>query len=232
LSVSVALHRYARRISMSRVSPAVLADQRPPILYLRSFADDSLELRVAPFARPSLLERISSRRKQGFEEIIAEELQRHGPVSAVSEPGQKLPPIGFIRESPTDADWRGHVRQRMKQSGVIVVTVGRSRGLEWEMQELIHSGSWRKAVFVVPPAPGKDLLERWAKLASLLQNSGLRGIGLPPASYWLLAMTFTAEAEGRYYCAEYPNAWSYKAAIVAALADLPGGRPDTESPLD
>jgi hypothetical protein len=217
LGVSVALHRFARRISMSRASLAVLADQRPPILYLRSFADDKLRLRVAPFARPSLLERLSSRRKQGFEEIMAEELQQYGPLTAVGEPGRRLAPIGFAREYLPDVDWQSHVQQRMYQSGAIVVTVGRSRGIEWEMQELIHKGAWRKVVFVFPPVDATDILRRWEKVAPLLHH-----VGLPSDSSCLLAMTFTAEAECRYYCAKYPNAWSYKAAMAAALADLAG----------
>lgn len=220
LGASVALYRFARRISMSRPSPMVLADQRPSILYLRSFADDKLRLRVAPFARPSLLERLSSRRKQGFEEIMAEELRQYGPLVAVGEPGRRLAPIGFVREYLPDADWRRHVQQRMYHSGVIIVTVGRSRGLEWEIQELIHTGAWRKVVFVFPPVDAPDILQRWEKLVPLLYHVGLRGIGLPSDSSCLLAMTFTVEAECRYYCAKYPDAWSYKAAMAAALADL------------
>jgi hypothetical protein len=220
LGVSVALHRFARRISMFWASLAVLGDQRPPILYLRSFADDRLRLRVAPLVRPSLLERLSSRRKQGFEEVMAEELQQYGPLSAVGEPGRKLAPIGFAREHLPDIDWQSGVQQRMYQSGVIVVTVGRSRGLEWEIQELISTGSWRKVIFVFPPVNAMGILERWEALAPLLHRVGLRGVGLPADSSCLLAMTFTADAECRYYCAKYPNAWSYKAAMAVALADL------------
>ncbi|MGH3913359.1 MAG: hypothetical protein ACRDTC_08115, partial [Pseudonocardiaceae bacterium] len=220
LGVSVVLHRFARRISLSRASPVVLGDPRPPILYLRSFADDRLRLRVAPLARPSLLERFSSRRKQGFEEVIAEELQQYGPLSAVGEPSRRLAPIGFAREYLPDVDWQSGVEQRMYQSGAIVVTVGRSRGLEWEIQQLIRTGSWRKVVFVFPPVNAEGILERWKELAPLLHRAGLRGVNLPADSFCLLAMTFTAEAECRYYCAKYPSAWSYKAAMAVALADL------------
>ncbi|MGH3569332.1 MAG: hypothetical protein ACRDRH_25575 [Pseudonocardia sp.] len=229
LGLSVVLYRLARRISTSRPSCAVLADQRPPVLYLRSFADDRLNLRVAPFARPSLLERLSARRKQGFEEIIAEELQQYGPLSAVGEPGRRLAPIGFAREYLTDVDWQSRVQQRMSQSTAIVVTVGRSRGLEWEIQELIRTSSWRKVIFVFPPVGATEILNRWEKLEPLLETSGLRGVGLPVDSSCLLAITFTAEAECRYYCATYPNAWSYKAAMAVALADL-GLTPSHERP--
>ena len=71
-----------------------------------------------------------------------------------------------------------------------------------------------------PPVNAMGILERWEELAPLLHGVGLRGVGLPADSSCLLAMTFTAEAECRCYCAKYPNAWSYKAAMAVALADL------------
>jgi hypothetical protein len=228
LSAGVAIYRLALRFSMPRPGPAVLQDPRPAILYLRSFADDSLRIRVAPFARASLLERLSARRKQGFEEVMAEELQRHGPVVAVSEPGRWLAPIGFARQSLSDAEWQTSVRQRMSECGLVVVVVGRSRGLLWEVEALFETGAWRKALFLFPPV--KDLCARWTQLADALPIKVSRSIALRPRVL-LLAMTFDAAGEPRYFCGENLSAWSYKGAVACALRRMSWDSRQREGPV-
>ena len=217
LVLSVAIQRVAVRLTISRPAASVLRDRRPPILYLRSFADDKLTVRIAPVARASLLERFSSRRKQGFEEVLAEELQRHGPVVAIGEPGRHLPPIGFVHQSLDGADWQVGVRQRMLECGVVVVVVGRSHGLTWELKTLFELGEWTRVLLVFPPVD--NVVARWTELVQLLEENGLHGVGFPSKSS-LLALTFTATRECRYFCGKDKSAWSYKAAAEAALCEI------------
>ena len=215
LAVSVALQRLATRLTMSRPARSVLRDRRPPILYLRSFVDDHLKTRVAPFARASFLERFSTRRKQGFEEILAGELQRYGPVVAISEPGRRFSPIGFVRQSLPHVEWQAGVRRWMVECRAVVIVLGRSEGLTWELKTLIELGELQKVVVLLPPV-STELRQRWVELGQLLEANGISRIGFP-SKLSVLALTFTDAKEARYFCGKNLSGWSYRAATEAAL---------------
>jgi hypothetical protein len=212
LALAVMLHRLAVRIALSR--PAEGLPEGPPILYLRSFGDDRLKLRVAPYARRSLLERLSTRRRQSFEEIIAEDLQRRAPVAAVGEPGRRRPPIGFVRYSLSDEEWQRHVWQWIMAARTIVVVVGLSDGLAWEMQQLARTGAWRKTIFVFPPVTKDDLIRRRFRLAQLLGGNGL-DVADPGTPALLVA--FDAAGNCHYWRGKRISAWTYKAALDSVL---------------
>jgi hypothetical protein len=215
LGLAVVSHRYAVRMALSH-PPAHRADGAP-ILYLRSFGDDRLPLRVAPYGRRSFLERLSARRRQSFEEILAEDLQRRAPVAAVGEPGRRMPPIGFVRRSLSDDEWQSHVWQWMNIAHTIVVVVGLGAGLQWEMEALARTGAWRKTLFVFPPMQADELRRRRFRLADLLARSGFRGPGI--ADPWTPALIVALDSRGvcHYWCARRINAWSYKAALDSAM---------------
>jgi hypothetical protein len=87
VGLAVLPYRRARQHAAQDAASVVDDDPRAPILYLRSFGDDRLKVPARGGARRhSSLERLGSRRRQRFEEVIAGCLWAHGPVIAVSEP--------------------------------------------------------------------------------------------------------------------------------------------------
>ena len=82
------LFRHTRRLAVSTAREALRADLRPAVLYLRAFADDALRLRSARYARPLLLERLSPRGFDRFEEAIVRSLSAVGPSSRSTRPAR------------------------------------------------------------------------------------------------------------------------------------------------
>ena len=108
--------------------PEVLArSDGPPILYLRSFADDALRIddslwtRLIPFR--SLVRGILPPR---FEEKLVEELSRLGPVVALGRPGEWLPQLGAAREYVAGDAWQREIVDLIARSRAVVMVLGRS----------------------------------------------------------------------------------------------------------
>lgn len=210
------LARWAGRLRLSRVR--TVRSPLAPILYLRAFADDALTMRVAPFQRLPLAERLSPQRRQGFEEILGEELNTMGPVQSIARPGVDLGPLGFSRDVLDDEHWQAGVLDRMRRARAVVTVVGDGPGLVWELQNLISSGTWARMILVFPPVPLDDLDERWERVRGVLTLGGIRGVHLPPRCRRPLAMRFEPDTSCVIYCADRAEPWEYKTAIRAALS--------------
>lgn len=94
--------RFGQRLVQPTVRQAIQGDQRHPVMLLRSFADDSLEVR-ASCRLDGFTEAIAAEGYARFEETIAEALLSTGPVIALGQPGATLQPLGAVREYFTDA---------------------------------------------------------------------------------------------------------------------------------
>jgi hypothetical protein len=181
LALAAVILRRARRRGALEARELLRRDPRPPVLYLRAFGDDRLRLRAATLGRRSLLEKLSPRRFDRFEEIVVRSLSGVGPVVALTPPGETLPPLGAARESLAGAAWQPKIREWMEQAALIVLTLPPDRlteGLRWELETLSHEGRWDKALIVVPPLPARTLSTRWS---ALLAAPGIKELlRLPP----------------------------------------------------
>ena len=100
------------------------ADDRSPLLYLRSFSDDRVQLATIVSARRPFLELFSVRGADPFEESLAWELCTYGPVVAVARPGGPAASLGAAREYLPDATWQEQVGERMADAAAIVGAAG------------------------------------------------------------------------------------------------------------
>lgn len=157
---------------MPPASEVLRRDPRPLVLYLRSFKDDHLKIRVGGPRRRSWLDSFAHPRVDRFEEVLAWNLWQFGPVVALGLPGQKLPPLGAARATLSDQSWRQEIEQWMRQAQVIVVVLGRSEGLAWEISRLVALDIWYKAILVIPPAAENEVRQRWAVFRRLTMENG------------------------------------------------------------
>lgn len=148
------------------------------MLYLRSFGDDRLRMRTGGAHRHDLAERIRPVRRELVEELVVDKLWRYGPVVAVSEPGGAQPPIGAAREQLPDHEWRAAIEERMTAAALIVVIIGRTQGLAWEVETLARLGLLTKVLWVFPPVDVGELERRWAATLRLLVNEVGPGLTL------------------------------------------------------
>jgi hypothetical protein len=157
-----------RRLAMRRMSRAVRIDTRGEVLLLRSFADDNVKIRVRQLQRTGL-DRLGLRRWERFEQSLAHSLYEVGPVEAVGEPGRRLPPLGATRTYYADDDWQREVAERIASAQLVVLSVGRTPAVAWEVRTIREQGALARAIFVIAPVGAEDRRARLHVLAELLE---------------------------------------------------------------
>lgn len=133
---SLALADLGRRLGTPTIEQLRRLDPRPPVLYLRAFSIDASDVDEAadtPWGRVMTLR---------DEEVLTEALRGVGPVFAVGEPGTSLPLPGASRMTLEDHAWQARVRKLMDDSALVVLRIGFSEGVLWEVET---------AVATVPP---------------------------------------------------------------------------------
>ncbi|WP_319453239.1 MULTISPECIES: hypothetical protein [unclassified Mycobacterium] len=129
--------RRGRRHLQASADELRATDPRPPVLYLRSFeADDVMAA--------------SKGLGNSAEESLVAALNVIGPVVALGEPGEKLPPLGAARAYSTDDRWQLHISDWAAEASQVVLLAGHTDNFWWEVRHLVASGSLGKAVFLLP----------------------------------------------------------------------------------
>lgn len=136
-------------------------DDRAPVIYLRSFNDDEQ-------FKSNNGSGLHFDNKQTFEQSLVTELRQYGPVYAIGRPGEPLPPLGAARMYVRETDWKNRVQQLIGTSRLIVVVLGKTEGLGWEISTISKLGIWDKTIIVFPPVGVADLQDRWAVLRKQL----------------------------------------------------------------
>jgi hypothetical protein len=127
---------YLRKRSAKTVEQ-VLAENKAPILYLRSFVDDEIAAKI----EASILTE---------EELLNKAFEHIGPLIAIGRPGEALPEVGAARAYFTDDQWQTAVQHYMDISRLIVLRAGLSPGLIWEIQNSVHRLDPSKLILLIP----------------------------------------------------------------------------------
>lgn len=141
--------RRFRRDSAQSASKLFEQDTRPPVIFLRSFVDDSVETERSR----SFDEVIFGLRTQRIrlEELLVERAFGYGPVGALHDQRQKFQPLGAARDLTSHDDWQAHVVQWLKRAQRVVFVMGLSNGLSWEIETAVEMGVIHKFIVVFPP---------------------------------------------------------------------------------
>jgi hypothetical protein len=146
-----------RHVSPARTSagPAeeiLKSDPRPPVVYLRSFRDDSATALV-PNSSVSTLFSVTRTEEQQIAEVFGE----LGPFIAIGRPGESLPELGAARMHVANEQWQETVADLMKRARLVLYRASDTQGFKWEVQrggELL--GPTRMAFLI--PSHGSLLL--------------------------------------------------------------------------
>lgn len=120
-----------RRMRAPDAERTLARDVRPPIVYLRPFHFDRTS-RVAA-AHSALF-------KKTHEQRLARALRGVGPFVALGDPSETFPDLGADRLYPDQARWQQAVEGLTRTAGTIVLHVGDSPGLAWEVQHVVDLG--------------------------------------------------------------------------------------------
>lgn len=195
-------------------------DPRRPVLYLRSFEDDDLRLPAVISARRPFLELFAARGSDPFEESIAWQVAPYGPVVAIGRPGRSIQSLGAARELLPDEVWRQGVFERMGAAGAIIVTIGSTDGLRWEIAQLVSGGYLDRTVFVVPPTDEEAIRRRWRFTVEGLGGAGASMTEIPAATERILAATIGPAGAWWVAVADVRDEATYRVAMDRALERL------------
>lgn len=147
--------------------------QRPgerSVLLLRSFEDEEL---VDP--RPLNFF------QQRYEENLIRVLNKLGPVITVGRPGDDLGFSGAARFYVSDDNWQQAIRYLMTHTAAVVIIVGGTGGLWWEIATALECVSRERLLFFVPLVNkerqtgswyryGAEFVKRWNLSRSLFKQ--------------------------------------------------------------
>jgi hypothetical protein len=178
----------------------LVTDRRPPVTLLRSFSDDSLRAPRDGFSSGP------------FESYVALANWGRGPVLAIGRPGERLPRFGACREYCSDDRWKSRVLELLQQSSRIVMVMGTTHAVAWELQQIVLHGHLHKTVYVIPP--DNDVEYRY-KLFRARMQSLLGTCDLPERAGNIILVGFNAGGRVRAIAAYEPIPLTYVAAFAA-----------------
>jgi hypothetical protein len=185
----IVLRFAARSFTRTSLENLISKDQRPIILFLRSFRDDQVKLKKP---RSGIVMRMVSfgEPRPMLDHILLEEGTCYGPVVALGAPGVRRP-FGAARTYVSNEQWRETVIEFCRQSGMVVVTVDETESVRWEVQHILAQKHLPKTLFLLPPR-----LIGSAEVGRILPLV-LTQVG-EPAPEWISTLVHLLQTEQRY----------------------------------
>jgi hypothetical protein len=151
----VALGALARRNYVLRADRVLELDNRRPILFLRSFADDKVWIWGKGL--------FGKFRRKTIDEAIEPFAKRLGPFVAIANPNTQLPQLGAAQTYFSNDTWQNAIARWVQTAQMIVMVAGRTEGLRWELDHILADEGQAKLVIFLPPALRKDsvVAARW-----------------------------------------------------------------------
>ena len=152
---AAAMAGLARRHYVLRADRVLELDNRRPILFLRSFADDKVRLWGKGL--------YGKFRRKTIDEAIERLAERLGPFVAIANPNTQLPRLGAAQTYFSNDTWQNAIGRWVQAAQMIVMVAGRTEGLRWELDHILADEGQAKLVIFLPPALRKDsvVAARW-----------------------------------------------------------------------
>lgn len=169
LFVAMMMFEKGGRLRIKSAAQLLASDRRPPVIYLRSFADETAHSSDRPmherlrhifgYSLPGVQNSWRPREQHALSNCLG----RIGPYIAIGRPGEPLPEFGAGRRYVPDEDWQRVVTELIENAGAIVIDGGTTAGLRWELLEAVLRAPPTKLLIVVPAWPTEyAMFQAWA----------------------------------------------------------------------
>ncbi len=217
--VGLLLIRAARRAASRRSADLLAADNRAPVLYLRSFSSDSMRIHTERWARRTWIDRLAGPERERFEQIVAWHLWSYGPVIAIKRPAGSRQPVGAAREELNQDNWTRQIDEWLVSARLISMTLGRTAGLQWEINRIRELGLGDKLLVLFPPIDERELDGLWQEFQQYWQPE--KAISpRPDGQSRALAATLDKPAGATIITGYRPDESNYRLAIETAARRL------------
>ena len=133
-------------------------DQRSPVLFLRPFDEDKSRTYDVILAGETTVN------IQGTSEDFLVRLNAIGPLVSIGEPNWKSQmgayPHGAYRVFVEHQNWQQKVEELLGKSSLVVLTVGESAGIEWEIEAAKNKIDHTALLLYLPPRPTGALTKK------------------------------------------------------------------------
>jgi hypothetical protein len=131
----------AKRYDAPTATAVLSEDNRPPVVYLRSFGDDQKA------ANNINITGLSVNTEEGE---LAETVKVIGPLIAIGRPGEELSYFGAARVYVGDGDWHKQVGDLLSRAALVVLRAGTTPGLSWEIEQCCRRVAPERLVILIP----------------------------------------------------------------------------------
>jgi hypothetical protein len=211
-----AMFTRARQVLQPSAALAQRDDPRPPILFLRSFQDDRIKVKV----RVSLAG-IPSYQRLRFEEALGLRLNDFGPFLGIGEPGEGLPRLGAARAYLADDRWQAVVVNWIGEARLISMLCGPTHWIHWEMQNIIKNQRLNRVLLLMPPGRSSWMAQRrqqrWDNIVRSLEHTPYAAALQQLRIEDVLLVQFLADGRVRVFRSANDLVQDYELALTLAI---------------
>lgn len=147
----------ARRAKSRSMTEVISMDNRPPVLYLRPFIQEEKAFIEATFSEMDFLSYFSSKMGITLEKYFFDDISKSiGPFIALGNPEDYAPPEGAARMYANDKDWIEQFRHLSMRAACILMEVGHSENVQWELESLKTHSLQEKLFIITRPKKKKE----------------------------------------------------------------------------
>jgi hypothetical protein len=158
------LRAYGKRLRLARSASRVTGS--PPVLYFRSFSDDTVSY---------------YRQGDTFEELLRAVFRQTGPLRAIVRPDESLPPLGPEPMRFSNQEWHGAVENLIGNAAVVLLRPGDSDGVVWEARAAVQQlRDPSRLLIVLAPEPWGRALSNLAVRTKHYEAFRQRTVGIFP----------------------------------------------------
>ena len=157
----------ARKFTVASAEEILTTDPRPPVIYMRSFKDDAAAS-MPVMSGPPGWAILFPKELVTEEEIVAHILNDFGPMVTIGKPGEQLRELGAARMYVSDQEWQEKVAALMRSAKLVVLRLGQTEGLWWELEQSIGKLRPEQLLVFVPRVREKAAREAIRRRAEAL----------------------------------------------------------------
>ncbi|HEX4697477.1 MAG TPA: hypothetical protein VH254_07370 [Candidatus Udaeobacter sp.] len=140
-----------------KIGESVLKDDaRPPVLYLRSFKDESADSSVfqrfkgIAYSEKTWLAQTVPNNSIQEQDALGYVFRKIGPYIALGKPGEELPELGSSKVYTSNDEWQNSIRGFFEKSRLVIFRAGLTESLKWELAEIVRTVSPQKVLMILP----------------------------------------------------------------------------------
>jgi hypothetical protein len=156
LFISYLFFRKSRKFSAREKNSSSINDHRAPVLYLRSFADETSDQSIIKYfksiAVPLTRDLAKTTPSISFREqdALGYLFRKIGPYIALGKPGELLPELGSSKIYVANEKWQATILEIFKKAKLIIFRAGKTEGLKWELIQLLEIVNPLRLLMIMP----------------------------------------------------------------------------------